>query len=66
MKKLLWIILFPAFVYPQSTAQKFFDALIYDKENISDYVNKDELQRSERLGIKYRGVGLLRSYEIAK
>ena len=40
----------------QSTAQEFFDALIYDKPEITGYVDKKELAKSERLGIKYDGI----------
>ncbi|MFI5211483.1 MAG: hypothetical protein ACHQIH_01255 [Ignavibacteria bacterium] len=36
--------------------QKFIGALIYDKENITDYINIDELASSARLGISYDGV----------
>lgn len=42
--------------FSQTTAQIFVDALIYDKENITDYINKDELTSSARLGITYNGV----------
>ena len=44
-------------VLSQTTPQKFFDALINDKPGITKYVNKDELSKSERLGITYTGVG---------
>ncbi len=42
-------------VYTQSAADKFFDALIYDKAEITEYVDQKELVKSERLGIKYDG-----------
>ena len=40
-------------VYSQTIPQKFFDALIYSKPEITDYINTDELARSQRLGITY-------------
>lgn len=43
-------------VFSQSIPQKFFDALIYDKTEISDYINKDEIKNSSRLGIEFTGV----------
>lgn len=43
-------------VFSQSIPQKFFDALIYDKTEISDYINKDELKHSSRLGIEFIGI----------
>ncbi len=54
----LLCILFVArgITYSQTTPQKFFDALIYDKANITEYINKDELEKSNRLGITYTGV----------
>jgi hypothetical protein len=36
--------------------QKFIEALIYDKENIADFINKDELASSKRSGISYDGI----------
>jgi hypothetical protein len=50
------IMFFPYIIHSQTTAQKFVDALINDKENIADYINKDELTSSSRLGISYDGV----------
>jgi len=56
--KYVFIFVFVArgLIYAQSIPQKFIDALIYDKPEIIEYVNKDELKRSERLGIEYDGV----------
>ncbi len=56
--KYLLCILFVArgVVFSQSIPLKFFDALIQDKPEITDYVNKEELAKSERLGITYTGV----------
>lgn len=55
--KYLLCILFVArgITLSQSTPQKFLDALIYNKPEITDYVNKDELTKSQRLGISYTG-----------
>lgn len=50
------IIALTAVTFSESIPQKFFDALIYDKPVINEYINKDELSRSERLGINYTGV----------
>ena len=48
---ILFTFLFVAreMVFSQSIPQKFFDALIYDKSEITDYVNKDELAKSKGL-----------------
>lgn len=56
--KYILVFLFVAQVVTisQTTPRKFFDALIYDKVEITDYVNKDELVKSERLGVTYNGV----------
>lgn len=56
--KYLLCILFVArgMTFSQTIPQKFFDALIYDKAEITDYVNKDELKKSNRLGITYTSV----------
>lgn len=50
----------------QSTAQEFFDALIYDKPEITGSVDQNELAKSERLGIKYDGINskFLIGYEL--
>ncbi|HMQ97452.1 MAG TPA: hypothetical protein PKE39_00385 [Ignavibacteria bacterium] len=42
--------------FSQTIPEKFFEALIYDKAEISDYINKEELKHSSRLGIEYTGV----------
>lgn len=57
------------FIHPalsQNIPQKFFDALVYDKPDITDYINKDELAFSKRLGIEYDSVAnkVLIGYEI--
>lgn len=56
--KYVFILIFVArgITFSQSSPQKFIDALIYDKPEIMEYVNKDELKRSQRLGIEYNGV----------
>lgn len=56
--KYLLCILFVAqgVLLSQTTPQKFFDALINDKAEITED-EKDELSKSERLGITYTGVG---------
>jgi len=43
-------------LYSQSTPKDFFDALVNNKENVKDFVDENELIRSERLGITYSGV----------
>ncbi len=42
--------------FSQTIPQKFFDALIYDKPEIADYINPIETSQSQRLGISYIGV----------
>lgn len=39
--------------FSQSVENKFIDALIYDRDDISEYIDKSELERSSRLGIEY-------------
>lgn len=53
---IFFLLLARGVVLSQPTPQKFFNALIYDKAEITDYVNKDELAKSERLGITYTDV----------
>lgn len=56
MYKYLSIFLFIASsIFSQNVTDKFFDALIYDKPEIVEYVDQVELAKSERLGIKYDG-----------
>lgn len=43
-------------LYSQTYYDKFFKALIYNDSIVKDFVNPVELERSERLGIKYTGV----------
>lgn len=64
-KYLIILILIPS-LYSQSIPQKFFDALIYNKSEITDYINKDELNYSNRLGISYDSVKnkILIGYEL--
>lgn len=59
------ILLFSS-LHAQSIPLKFFDALIYDKENITEFINKDELVKSKRLGITYDSIKYkeLLTYEI--
>jgi len=56
--KYLLCILFVArgITFSQTIPEKFFDALIYDKAEISEYINNDELKHSSRLGIEYTGI----------
>ncbi len=42
-------------MFSQAIPEKFLDALIYNKPEITDYVNKDELTKSQRLGVSYTG-----------
>ncbi|MBE2228122.1 MAG: hypothetical protein IAE93_12285 [Ignavibacteria bacterium] len=57
MYKYLPILIFlVTSIFSQTIPQKFFDALIYDKAEICDFINKDELKYSSRLGIEYTGV----------
>lgn len=51
-----FLFVVPGVVLSQTTPQKFFDALIYDKPEITEYINKNELEKSQRLGITYTGV----------
>ncbi|RPI14636.1 MAG: hypothetical protein EHM58_16030 [Ignavibacteriae bacterium] len=52
-------------IYPQSNAELFIKDLI-NYEDVTSYIDKDELQRSQRLGINYTGVNnkFLISYDI--
>jgi hypothetical protein len=50
------IAVITAISFSGSIPQKFIDALIYDKPDIIEYINKDENTRSKRLGIVYNGV----------
>jgi hypothetical protein len=57
LKYLLCIVLLGSGVaVSQSIPRKFFDALIYNKPEIAEYVNTQELASSERLGITYTRV----------
>ena len=50
---LFTIFVFPFFSFSQSFENKFIDALVNNRENITDYIDNDELERSRRLGIEY-------------
>lgn len=50
------IAVLTAVSFSQSIPQKFFDALIYDKPGITKFISKDEISRSERLGVNYNVV----------
>lgn len=56
MNKAILILLFTLPSLSQTIPQNFFEALIYDKAEITDYVNKDELAKSKRLSITYTGI----------
>lgn len=56
MKTALLIFLLNFSLLAQSVPQKFFDALVYDKGNITDFINKETYTRSKCLGITYSGV----------
>jgi hypothetical protein len=64
--KILIFLITSSVSFSQSIPEKFFDALIYDKEYLFEFINKDEIIKSERLGIKYEGVKnkILLTYEI--
>lgn len=66
MFKILFFLLIPAILFSQTTSQKFFDALISANENITEFINKDELAKSQRLGITYKDVDIkaLLTYDI--
>ncbi|NOS83867.1 MAG: hypothetical protein HOP31_01905 [Ignavibacteria bacterium] len=55
-KYLLIILVLVPPLFSKSIPEKFFDALIYNKPEITDYVNNDELAKSQRLGVTYTGV----------
>jgi hypothetical protein len=52
--------------FSQNVENKFIDALINNRDNIADYIDKGELSRSERLGIIYTDIKnkFLISYDI--
>ena len=43
-------------VLSQPIENNFIDALVNNKSSIADFIDNDELKRSERLGISYSGV----------
>ncbi len=53
---IIFLFVAQSVTFSQTIPQKFFDALIFDKPEITDYVNKDELAKSERLGVAYTGL----------
>jgi len=61
-----FFILFDSFVFPQDKQKEFIEALINNSENLEEYVDKDELTKSTRLGINYDSVmnKFLISYDI--
>ncbi len=56
LKTAILILLFTLPSLSQTIPQNFFDALIFDNAEITDYVNKDELVKSKRLSITYTGI----------
>jgi len=65
-KYLLILIILTPSIFSQSITENFFNALIYDKAELTDYINKDELKYSKRLGIQYDRVKnkILIGYEL--
>ena len=63
---LLFSLLINSLLFSQSSVDKFFEALIHNSNNISSFVNAEEIARSNRLGITYTGVTnkFLISYDI--
>jgi hypothetical protein len=53
-------------LFSQSSIDKFFETLIHNSNNISSFVDEQEIVRSDRLGINYTGVTnkFLISYDI--
>jgi hypothetical protein len=49
-------ILFYSLLFSQEKQKEFIEALINDNKNLKDFIDKDELERSERLGINYDSV----------
>ena len=43
-------------LFCQTTPHDFFDALINNKNNLKEFIDATELERSQRLGISYNGV----------
>src|SRR4030095_2636049 len=56
MKTLCLFFLICPSLLAQPVNNPFVDALINNKENIADFIDNDELSRSERLGIHYTDV----------
>jgi hypothetical protein len=56
VKKILLILFFPSILFSQQAYSDFFKAVINYKNNIADYVDPQELARSQRLGITYTEV----------
>lgn len=48
--------LFPLISFSQSVENKFIDALINNRENVAEFIDSGELERSSRLGIEYTDV----------
>ena len=43
-------------MFSQHISQMFFDALIYNKPELTDFINNEEMEYSHRLGIEYDNV----------
>ncbi|HRE11450.1 MAG TPA: hypothetical protein PK605_02970 [Ignavibacteria bacterium] len=55
-KHLLILIFLAPSIFSQDISVKFFEALIQDKPELTDFINKEELEYSLRLGIEYDNV----------
>jgi hypothetical protein len=66
LKAALLIFLLNITLTAQSIPQKFFEALISENGNIKEFINPNELEKSERLGINYKDVDVkaLLTYDI--
>lgn len=67
MYKYLLILIFLApSIFSQNITAEFFDALIHNKPNLTNFINKKELEYSDRLGIEYDNVKnkILIGYEL--
>jgi hypothetical protein len=51
-----FFILFDSFAFPQDKRKDFIEALINNAENTEQFVDKDELEKSKRLGINYDSI----------
>ena len=66
LRTVLLIFLLNLSLTAQTVPQKFFDALISGNGNIKEFINNNELAKSERLGIKYKDIDIkaLLTYDI--